>query len=215
MIATLVAVTASAQVPCDNGLVTVKTNAAELVERACRASDRVFAQLDACDQRLSERVNIQTAQEILGDCLGLFHCGKAKIEVLTPDALSRKIEADSIFAHIPPQEFFESVVIHELIHALYDGTPCTAEFTECYVTSEYLAYALQFEALPTKFRAPWLDEFDPNETVKRDEISLGSLMLETDQFALSAWAHLKQRPDRCDWINGILDGSIVFTRPRH
>ncbi|MGP6086114.1 DUF6639 family protein [Antarctobacter jejuensis] len=208
------AVGATAQVPCDNGLVSVDTAEPELAERACHASDRALEIFADCGQSLSEPVSIHTRQKIIGDCLGLFHCGKAMIEVLTPDALTKHLDPDGLFAHIPPDDMFESVVIHEMTHALYDGTSCGAEFTECYVTTEYLAYALQIEALTPELRAPWLQDFDPQQTVKRDVIGLGILMMKTDQFALSAWAHLNQRADRCAWIDGILDGSIVFDRPR-
>ncbi|SMX45135.1 DUF6639 family protein [Maliponia aquimaris] len=205
----------TAQHPCDNGLVTVRSEYPNLVGQVCDAADRAFDIFADCGAGLPDTVVVRTEQEILGNCLGLFHCGKVIVEVLTPEAIRDTVEPDGLYGHIAPDEMFESIVIHELTHALYDGTPCTAEFTECFVTSEYLAYALQFEALSQEARAPWLEQFDPQVPVSRDAISLGMLMLRNDDFALSAWAHLTQREDRCDWINGILDGDIVFTRPQY
>lgn len=214
VLATVCAVGASAQVSCDNGMILAETEQPDLADRICSAADRALDVYAECGVTLPEPVTIRVKQEIAGNCLGLFHCGEGLIDILPPDAISRTIDPDGMYAHIPVLEMFDSIIIHELTHALYDKTPCGAEFTECFVTSEYLAYGLQFDALSEEARAPWLRDFDPDETVKRDAIGLGMLMLRTDRFALSSWAHLNQRDDRCAWIKGILDGTVIFDRPR-
>lgn len=35
-------------------------------------------------------------------------------------------------------------------------------------------------------------------------------MMAPDRFAGLAWAHLNQRPDRCDYLRLIMDGRIYF-----
>lgn len=204
-----------AQTLCGNGLVTVESARAEVAAQVCTASDRALAVFADCGIDVSREVTIRVEDEVLGDCLGIFHCGKSLIEVLKPKALARMIDQGGLYAHIPTADFFESVVIHEMVHAIYDGAPCDAEPTECFVTSEYLAYAVQLHSIPARYHDAWAETFDRDAPVSPKIIGLGTLMLDTDNFALGAWAHFRQREDTCRWIAGILDGQNVFRRPRY
>lgn len=215
VLAALGAASSGAGTLCDNGRVTVVNAPPAMVGRVCSAADQAFDIFSECGARLPAPVTIRTADGIPGERLGLYHCGKGLIEVLAPKAMGQLIEPAGIFAAIPTTELFDSVIVHELAHALYDATPCTGEPTECLVTSEYLAYGFQLGALPVEYHGAWTPDLDPATPVDPKVMSLGVLMLDTNRFALSAWAHLNQQPDRCAWINGILDGEVVFRRPQY
>ncbi|KUF11557.1 DUF6639 family protein [Pseudoponticoccus marisrubri] len=186
----------------------VTTQDVGLAGRTCRAAGAAIETFAACGHSLDTGLSITILDRLDPVCLGLFHCGTDRIEVLSPAAIATTRRPDGIFAHVPAERMFDSIVLHEMTHALYDGTPCP--FRHCVATSEYLAYAFQIDALSPEDRAPIAARMDLAQPVKRDAINAMLLMLAPDRFALNAWAHLEQRADRCAWIDGILQGGIVF-----
>ena len=198
----------AAPVACDNGLVTVTGGTPEIAARVCAASDGALGLFGQCGQILAEPVEVRLIPETDSGCFGLFHCGESRIDLLVPEAMAEKRRADSIFAHIPIERFFDSIVVHEMSHALYDQVPCPQ--TYCMATSEYLAYSYQIASLSDADRAPFEDIVADAETVPRDMINSFILMMAPDRFASAAWTHLNQRDDQCAWIEGIFSQVILF-----
>lgn len=193
---------------CDNGFVTVEHSAKTLGQTICDASDTALAMFGQCGLELSDPVTISVVDTVQEDCLAVYHCGKQFIEILAPDVMEHLRNPDSLFAELPNDIFFESVVVHELSHALYDHTPCP--FSDCVATSEYLAYNFQIDSLPADSKTQIMAKIDIERRITRDEINAMMLFLAPDRFALKSWVHLGQRPDRCGWVKGIMSGAILF-----
>lgn len=208
MAAWVIPFTATAQDMCPNGIVSVDADDPALLQRVCAASDRALALFSDCDAPFSTPVTIHMRDSLQDGCMGLYHCGISMIEVLTPDALARIRNPDGIFAHIPVNDLFDSVVVHELTHARYDGTPCP--YDSCLATAEYLAHSVQLSTLPAPFQAPLSARRPEDKKINRDSISTVMYMFAPELFALNAWSHFKQRPDQCLYLRQILDGAIVF-----
>jgi hypothetical protein len=198
----------AAQTLCPNGQVTVHSTDTALSDRVCLASDKAFALYETCEVSLSTPIAIHIRDHIANDCFGLFHCGQARIDVLSPDAIAAMRNPDGLFATIPLKQMFDSIVVHELTHALYDATPCPSE--SCIATAEYLAYALQIASLPDTTRAAVAAGIAEGREVQRESISGIMYLFAPDNFALNAWGHYSQVPDQCAHIRDILDGTTVF-----
>ena len=193
---------------CPNGAVTTLTESPALHDRICRASDRAISLFGDCGFALPEPVEITTTSRIEPKCFGVFHCGEARIDLLTPEAMDAIREEDSLFAPIETDAYFDSVVVHELAHALYDGTDCP--YPNCLATSEYFAYSYQIMSFSDADRAALEAGIDMERTISRDYVVGILAVMSPDIFARRVWQHVSQRDDQCAWLGGILSGAIVF-----
>ena len=202
----------SATISCgEGGPVAVAPDPA-MAHQICGAAQQASDLLGRCDIQAPASLTITAVGETVPGCIGVYHCGEHRIEVLTPEAIEEVRRPDALFAHIPADRYFDSVVVHEIVHALYDDSPCP--FATCVASSEYLAYALQIDSLRLEDRGPITAQAPLDKTISRDTISPMILFMAPDKFALLSWAHLHQRENRCAWLRGVLDGSILFDRER-
>ncbi|MFB9150423.1 hypothetical protein [Roseovarius ramblicola] len=196
---------------CTAGTVTAVADDPALAQRICRHSETALAAFAACDFPALAAVTITAVTKTERGCLGLYHCGIDRIDVLTPEAMQAMRASDSIFREVPIGPFFASVIRHELSHALYDRTPCP--YGDCLATSEYFAYTQQIAGLPEAHRHRIEARQTPDEPGNRASVSAIMLMMNPNRFALNAWTHLSARGDACAYSRQILDGTVLFDRP--
>ena len=193
---------------CPNGLVTATTDDPAVAERICNASDHAISLFAMCGFELPEPIEITTLSDVDANCFGVFHCGEGRIEILTPDGMDALMKEDSIFAPISKESFFDSVVVHELAHALYDETKCP--YPHCLATSEYFAYSYQIMSFNDEDRAALEAGIDMEQRISRDYVVGILAVMSPDRFTQRVWQHFSQRDDQCAWLGGILSGAIVF-----
>ncbi|MDU8913095.1 DUF6639 family protein [Aestuariicoccus sp. MJ-SS9] len=199
------------ELACDNGIVQATAENADTAAAICAASDAALAQLGRCDLPMPKAPLSIVTQEDLGDnCVGLFHCGESLIEILPPEKLSEKRSELGLFQALSDERLFESVIQHEIAHAVYDRTPCPID--TCIASSEYFAYVVQIMALTDPERDAVLADLDETVQIGRDVINPFVLFMAPDRFALLSWQHISQRGDRCAYLRQVVDGSIVFDR---
>ncbi|MFZ7089869.1 DUF6639 family protein [Primorskyibacter sp. 2E233] len=195
---------------CDNNIVKVETASPDLAQTVCTHTDTALAQFRSCNLPDPFPLGIEAVNSLENNCLGLFHCGENRIEVLAPDAMTALRLKQSLFNAIPTDRLFASVILHEMAHALYDQTPCP--FDDCVATSEYFAYTQQLSGLLPQDLATIENQIDPEHEVSRDSINAMILLMAPDRFTLNAWEHFSQLEDSCSYWRGILHGQIVFDR---
>lgn len=203
---------AEAQI-CENALITVKSPDAALLDVMCDASDRALALIDQCELIPPDPITITVADIQPASCLGLFHCGEARIEVLSPDLIEARRSETGVFKHIDASRLFQSVIVHELSHAAMDNTPCPVQ--NCLATSEYFAYTLQLLDLSKKERATVVgpEPSEPSEDrIKHDQINAMILLMAPDIFVGNVWGHVTARGDICTQLRAVQDGIVVFDR---
>ncbi|AKI02612.1 hypothetical protein IMCC20628_03930 [Hoeflea sp. IMCC20628] len=144
--------------------------------------------------------------------MGIYHCGAGRIEILTPASVESLRRDDSAFSSIPTETFFDSIVAHELAHAAYDAVPCP--YSDCLVTSEYVAYAMQVYSLPPPDQKAFAENFALEDRVSRYKISAISLMMAPDQFARNVWAHFSQREDGCAYVADMMRANFYLDTER-
>ena len=199
---------ASLTLSCKGIPVTVTADDSSLAAQTCIATQSVLARLSQCHVRLRQPVKIEIVTDLPSSCLGLYHCGENHIEVLSPEAALATRTEDSVFSPLTKQEFFASILAHELTHAAYDATPCP--FGDCAATAEYLAYAMQIMTLPPDKRDEIETGFEITRTISRDEINPMILYMAPDVFIRKSWGHLTQRENSCAYVKQIMEGKILF-----
>lgn len=193
---------------CPDPTFTVTADDPAVATRACTAASHAQSTLGACGFTIDRPVAIAIKDKLSTEnCLGIYHCGEDLIETLTPSALSRHIE-DGPFAALDRDTYWQSVIVHEIAHAAYDKVKCP--FSACVGTAEYFAYTTQIAFLPEAEQRIFERVTAVEGEVSRDRFSGVVAMMAPDRFAGLAWAHLNQRPDRCDYLRLIMEGRIFF-----
>lgn len=194
---------------CPGGRVFTE-NAGEDADLICSLAARATEQLATCNLTVPAPVTIAVIPELQDQCLGLYHCGQGRIEILAPGEYAplRAKGKASAFAPVSDEAFFESVIRHELAHAALDDMPCP--FDSCVASQEYVAYTMQVRFLPETDRIAFEDATEHEGPVSRDMLSGIMLMMAPDVFARRAWLHLKEREDPCGFIGQIARGEVLL-----
>ncbi|MEQ9243332.1 DUF6639 family protein [Roseovarius indicus] len=197
-----------APLTCPDPTFTVTADDPVIATRACTAAGHAQSTLGTCGVTIDRPVAIEIRDTLSTDnCLGLYHCGEDRIEVLTPSALSHHVK-DGPFAALDRAAYWASIIVHEIAHAAYDTVKCP--FSACVGTAEYFAYTTQIASLPAAEQRSFERATAIEGKVSRDRFSAVVAMMAPGRFAGLAWAHLNQRPDRCAYLRFILDGRIFF-----
>lgn len=142
-------------------------------------------------------------------CLGLFHCENSRIEMIAPEHVEAAIDGDSYFAELPPAEFYDSVVVHELTHALAYQTRQgpLGSLTD----TEYLAYAMQFQFLSDETRTEFISNHAVAEPVEPQALNEVVLAFAPGIFAIKAWKHFSQPGNGCSLVGALLSGEKTLS----
>ena len=188
------------------GVVTVDAGAD--APAICDAVARIRGQLASCSLTAPETVAVAVVPDLGEACLGIYHCGEARIEILPPAAYAGMQGDGGAFEMIGPEALFESVLRHELAHAALDEMPCP--FDSCVVAQEYIAYGMQIMFLPEADRAAFEAADTREGPVPRDMLNPMILMMAPDVFARRAWQHLTEQDDPCGFIDRVARGEILL-----
>lgn len=186
-----------------------KSNAA----LACEAVEQTLTLFSQCNLPfLPDRLQIDIVQSLEPGCVGLFHCGQDRIAVLAPDLMKPVRDPEGTFAFLPSDEYFQSVIVHEMTHAATENTPCP--FDACPVSMEYMAYAIQIMSMKTDARVFLYHHLDTEQPVSRDDLSFVLLLMAPNVFAEKVGAHFSQRDDSCGFLRDLASGSVLLDRER-
>ena len=84
----------------------------------CEATERAIALFDQCHvPPLPDKLHIDIVEDLTPGCVALFHCGQGKIDALPPELMETRRDPEGTFSFLPSDEYFQSVIIHELAHA--------------------------------------------------------------------------------------------------
>ena len=198
---------------CENTMVGVHSVQSDDAQIACEAVKQALVLFEQCNIPYPPRqLRIDIVDELEPGCVALYHCHEDWIEVLTPFVMDVRRSPDGVFAFMAIDEYFQSVIVHELAHSAFDAVPCP--FETCVVADEYVAYAMQIMSMQPDARRSFEDASGLGRKVSRDELNAMTLFMAPDLFARKTWAHLSQRSDRCGFIGKIMDGIVVLDRER-
>ncbi len=141
-------------------------------------------------------------------CLATFHCDDNAIHVMSLDRIAETLEPDNPFAILPTTDFFDSLVIHEIAHAMLFHARGGQGRT--FVEDEYVAYAMQMSTLSPEMRESLLDSLPSAGPIGLTDLTEKALMFTPTAFALNAWRHFEEPNHGCDFVDRILDDNVNF-----
>ncbi|WP_137702764.1 DUF6639 family protein [Marimonas lutisalis] len=197
---------ASQHTACDTRNVTVIANDPEVSSRVCTVADRALARLEKCNLRQTQPITIEIkAQLEYGHpaCLGAFVCAENRVELLPPSQISDQMDDTHAFAGLSATDLFDSLIVHELTHALVFQT--AGDEMPTVSANEYIAYALQLDSLSAPNRRLVLQSHPTGTPVMADDLNDMVLMFSPGLFAARAWLHFSAPGHGCDFVKRLLE----------
>jgi len=196
-------------VSCEATNLRVNSPQLKYVDLTCEAVKQAEALFDQCNlPAIAEQVRINIVDELATGCVALYHCDDSLIEVLEPSLMEVRREPEDAFAFLGIGAYYQSVIVHELAHSLFDDVPCP--FAACVTASEYVAYTLQVMSLSPDAQTMFAANSGLDREIFQDELSAMMYYMAPHLFAQKAWAHLSQYDDPCTFIGQIMDGTVLL-----
>ncbi len=200
-------------VSCDGSDVTVYGARPQDAQLVCAAVARAKQTFESCNvPPITRPLRIDIVETLKANCFGQYHCGEDWIELLSPSAMKAKHLPGSIYADLPDDAFFQSILVHELTHAAIKDVPCP--FDNCLIANEYLAYVMQIRSLSPEAQLLFLKGADLDSKISRDELNQMIYFMAPDIFARKSWLHFTQREDPCGFIGQIVEGTVLLDYER-
>jgi hypothetical protein len=199
--------------PCPGGMFTIE-GAIGRGPAICEMAARAAEQLASCNLEVPSGLTIEITRAMPGDCYGLYHCREDLIQLLPLEAYESYLEAnpDSVFGHLSPQVFFDSVLRHELAHAALEEMPCP--YAACPATQEFVAYVMQIRFLSMADRAPVDARIAAlKRPMPRENVNAMILTMAPELFVENAYRYFSQQDDPCGLISSVARGDVTFDMP--
>lgn len=188
--------------------ITVTAIKAERAVHLCHVARAARDRLAACHLPQTAPIDIRIVTELPArheKCMGLYNCDTKVIEILDLAGLRARVAPSSAFARIPPDALQDSLVAHEMAHALIDQR--LGSNSGPLVLNEYIAYAMQLDAMATPVRRALLATRDIKPPVPPDALNEMILLMAPDVFAIFAWHHFREAGHGCALIGQLLNGA--------
>lgn len=196
---------------CDPSQISVVARSEDEADRACAAASEADARLRDLGLTIAQPVLIEVT-EVLdfapGSCVAFYNTFDHSIQVLPADCLDDRGGRASTFPDMDPDILFDSLILHEMVHAYLDQHPKGHLLPR--IAHEYLAYAIQIESFPDDTRNRILEKADVAEPVRLEHINEAVLNLSPLVFAAMAWHHFSDQGGDAALVRRILTGEMIF-----
>ena len=203
------------QATCTEGLIVISGPAEDDRKLACSGARQAVQLLSHCGISLHRPLRVEIAEQIdhpFGrPVLGFFDVMEEKVLVRSSQRVAT-ITSNTPFAAVSLQEFYTSIVAHEVVHGILHQNSERHVFS--HTAGEYLAYAVQIESLPANARRAFLLSFPSGAST--DDLLFSDIMLSLDPylFAARAYEHFSAQ-DRCGLVKALLGGEVSFIAATH
>jgi len=201
---------------CDKGQTQVTGADPDLAGHVCTVVERALEQLAQCHLAQKDPLSIKIVDGFSDDmpgCVGIFDCANDRIEILKPDAMGSTLEDNRRFSRLPLMSLFDSVVAHEMTHALvYQNL---GEDSGSWAQNEYMAYAMQMAFLSPEDRALFMQGFTTDRPGSLGGINILIMLMAPDAFAAEVWLHFSAKGNGCDFMGQLLSGEKEIGRISH
>lgn len=192
---------------CDKGNAIVTGADPDLARHLCDVVDRAEEQLAQCHLVRKRPLTIKVVDRFAEDrpgCVGIFDCANDRIEILKPDSMLMTLEDNRRFSRLPIMSLFDSVVAHEMTHALVFQN--YGEIGSNWAQNEYMAYAMQLAFLSLEDRALFMQGFTTDRPGSLAGVNILVMLMAPDAFAAQVWLHFSQKDNGCDFMGKLLSG---------
>lgn len=192
---------------------TVTAKDANDLARTCKAADKGIHLLEGCGlaQRQPVEIEIVSKIDVAGaeDCVGRYECGTNRIKIVGPASLRNVLSDKNPFYVLSSNEYFESIVVHEVSHAIFDQNTEGRGLAEF----EYVAYAMQFLSLSGTSRKRVISQIPENEVVDLAELNDFLAASAPIRFGAKAWVHFSKSDNGCAFVTSLVSGRLRLTLP--
>jgi hypothetical protein len=188
--------------------ITVTAHTAGRAAHLCRVAQAARDRLAACHLPQSAPLDIRIVPALPEQhelCIGLYNCDTKVIEILDLAGLRQRVAPTSAFARLPPDALQDSLIAHEMTHALIHQR--LGSNSGRLVLNEYIAYAMQLDLMSEPARAALLSSREIRAPIPPDALNEMILMMAPDVFAIFAWHHFQQAGNGCALVGRLLDGA--------
>ncbi len=187
------------------------------VSFVCAAAATAVATLRQCgvatsDPLLVRIVDVPPSQAGVHG-YGCFDPSTNVISIMSLDQCITHLRSDEARAGVDALDYYRSVIIHEVAHNVGFRVAQERDVTLPFLAHEYLAYALQMDALSEASRRALIDRLStkaPDGNVVPNELVL---FMNPTAFAIGAWRHFRTLGSRCDAISKVFGGQVNFRQP--
>ena len=186
------------------GPIFIRGDYQELGDLVCDAVVHAKRMLEPCGLRQTRPIEVELVGQMGKEheaCVAYFNCEADSLALLAPSAITASGEIAAAFRRLPIDEYFRSVIVHEMTHALVHQSH-SDKFSR--VAHEYLAYSMQIASLKQKDRSLVLDGLEPTELVDIANVDEIGLAFGPSQFALQSYQHFRRPEKGCTMIERII-----------
>lgn len=201
----------AAKTPCNGIPVQVSAPTQALVVQTCTAATSALTTLAVCDLTLDRPVTVVVstdADALPRHCVAQYDCDAHEIVVMAPALLDRALPASSRFARMPIDAYFGSLIAHEMTHAVMLAPDQGGQLQR--IAQEYVAYAMQINALSPRDRAAFLAGAPDGAALTLSELHPLIMAMAPDLFAERAALHFAQPGNGCGFVGALQDGTVRF-----
>jgi len=199
---------------CANLMFSVKTSEPSMAAQICAVAAAAAERLAACHIPQRAAVRLHLVDRIVHSdlsLLGIYKRGETKLEVTSPVHFATLIASNHIYSRIPASELFESFIYHELTHALLDQGPGGSK--QGYVNHEYMAYAMQMEALTPASRQMIIGAVGGYSQVSTEQLNGIVALADPITFAAWSWQHFSDPQNGCSFFQKLKSGEVSLELP--
>lgn len=181
-----------------------------LVARACAAATRATAAFADCGLPLLPKVHLDVLEPGFlpaPNCLAEIDCVTMVAKIAHPETLADK-GAAVLRGVSDPELVFDSLVFHELAHAVVATT--RGEVPVSRPGQEYISYVFQYLSMPDPDRARILAIAGTEAPDTLDQFNSFVLAMAPEKFAAKAWLHFSAPENGCEFVRRILDRDVVL-----
>jgi hypothetical protein len=203
------------QLHCEVDGIVVAAPRIEDARLACVVSEAVDGRLRALGLHIAKDVRIEITEELdiaPEACVAFYSTETRELQVLTVDCLADQPGRAKAFPSMRADLLFESLIVHELVHAYVEQSSGDRFLPR--LAHEYLAYAIQLDALPDAERDRVLAKAGVGDRVELGGINEAVLGLSPLRFAALAWLHFTREGGDAAVVARVLDGSLTFNSLR-
>lgn len=195
------------QATCDVSGITVTAPTEPDARTVCQTISAALPRLQACHLNVQHPLRVTVSDDLPGvgpQCLGYYQTDRSEIFIRTAAGMVQSINPQSAFSRIDPPLLFESIVVHELAHALFQQSSRAAD--PCTEDHEYVAYGMQMAWLPGDQRAQIIAPFGVDAPVDPMMLNAFVAAMAPDRYAALVWQHFSQPENGCAFIHRLLAG---------
>ena len=139
--------------------------------------------------------------------IGLYNAETDQIELLSYPQARCQTADDPLFGMAMTRPLYESVVVHEVSHAIVEQNLSTRRPTSR-VVHEYIAYAAQLTSMAPDLREEILRRYDQPAYADVNEMSWVYYEMDPSGFGVKVYRHFRATHDPAAFLQDLLNGAV-------